>query len=177
MLWINKKKPAGWSVYMVADLLQSLSDLPVELRRLLKKTDFSDKVLMRLFPRAYENDSPAEEEYQRLLREDFVRQKLEGIDCFEKSIARRSEVKTDLGFSIARMDLAEEELAMWLGFFHDLRLLIATRLDITDENWSGENWEEVADSSNPEAKQHLLLHHLSYFEEMIVQALRESEQL
>ena len=73
---------------------------------------------------------------------------------------------------MVQMELAEEDLALWLGFFHDMRLLIGTKLDITDESW-----EKEIDPRDPDTAEIELLHRLAYLEEAVIQALREAERL
>lgn len=172
MISIQKKKGGGWTVWMAADFVPLIAGLPGELRKLLENPDFSDQAVARLFPLAYLDDPQAEQEYQRLLRDDFLKRKREAIEAFEKTLAGRKEIETPLGFTVARLELAEEDLALWLGFFHDMRLVIATRLDISDESWEVED-----DPDDPHAQEYLLLHRLGYCEEMMVKALREAEGL
>lgn len=170
-------------MWLVAGEVTELLRLPARLREVLEKPDFSSKVMERLFPRAFSEDPEAEADYQGLLRHDLLRQKLEGVAAFEKSLGSRKEFKLppdllarlELGeedFHLVQLDLADEDLSFWLGFFHDLRLLIGTKLDVTDESW-----EEEIDPRDPEAAEIGLLHRLAYFEETIVQALREAERL
>ena len=90
-MWIRKKKGGGWKVWLVAGEVSELMGLPARLREALGTPDFSSKVVERLFPHAFTDDPEAEEEYQRLLRKDLLRQKLEGVEAFEKSFQSRKE--------------------------------------------------------------------------------------
>ncbi len=171
MIWITRRKPAGWSVWFPPGGVADLEELPRELRAVLEKPDFSDAVVARLFPQAYRDDAEKEAEYQRLLRDDLLRRKLEGVEAFERTLRGRKEKKM-LGLALTRVDLTEEDLALWLGFLHDMRLVIGTRLDITDETW-----EKGVDPADPHAGELLLLHRLAFIEEAILEALRESEKL
>ena len=53
-----------------------------------------------------------------------------------------------------------------------MRLTIGTALDITDESW-----ESGLDPNDPNFDEILLLNQLSYFEEALIQAIREAEEL
>lgn len=183
MIWIAKNPEGGWRAWILAAEMDYLLHLPARLREVLGKPDFTSKVLERLFPRAFPDDPQAEADYQALLRDDLLRQKLENVEAFEKCLASRKEFKLppavmaqlELGGEEAKLvqvDLAEEDLSRWLSTFHDLRLLIGTKLDVTDESW-----EKEIDPRDPEAHELQLLHRLAYFEEMIIEALREAERL
>ncbi len=171
MIWISKKKDGGWTVWFPAGEVTDLARLPGELRKVLESPDFSSQVIARLFPQAYRDDPEREAEYQRLLRDDLLRRKLEGVESFERTLAGRKETKKLFGFSLVQVELADEDLTLWLGFLHDMRLVIGTRLDITDESW-----ERKIDPRDPHAEEFLLLHRLAYIEETIIQALRKSEK-
>jgi len=171
MIWISKKKGGGWTIWFAAGEISELEKLPDELRKVLTNPDFSRSVIARLFPQAYRHDPEREAEFQRLLRNDLLQRKLEGVEAFEKTLAARRETKKLLGFSLVQVDLAAEDLTLWMGFFHDMRLVIGTRLDITDQSW-----EKGVDPRNPRAEEFNLLHKLAYIEETIIQALRKSEK-
>jgi hypothetical protein len=171
MIWITRRKPAGWTVWFPPGGIADLVKLPGEMRRILEKRDFADKVTARLFPQAYRDDPEAEAEYQRLLRDDLLGRKLEAVDAFERTLRARKE-KSLFGLGLVRVDLGDEDLTLWLGFLHDMRLVVGTRLDITDETW-----ERGVDPEDPNADELLLLHRLAFIEEAIIGALRETEKL
>jgi hypothetical protein len=151
MILLRKRKDGGWTAILPPGSAEVLEKLPCRLRAVLEKPDFGDKVIARLFPQAYRDDPEAEAEYQRLLRRE-----------------KKGLLGTRIG-RYAEVDLSGEDLTLWLGFLHDMRLLIGTRLDITDESWE----REVP--SGPEAEEHLLLHLLAYMEEAILEGLRKAD--
>jgi hypothetical protein len=174
MIFLRRRKGGGWTAVLPPGSLELLEGLPRRLREVLEKPDFGDAVVARLFPQAYRHDPEAEAEFQRLLRDDLLRRKLDGIEAFERTLGGRRERNALFGLRIGRfaeVDLTDEDLALWLGFLHDMRLLIGTRLDITDESWE----KEIP--RGPEAEEHLLLHALAYMEEKILEALRKAEGL
>jgi uncharacterized protein DUF2017 len=171
MIWISRKKDGGWAVWFASSEISDLEKLPGQLRGVLANPDFSSKVIARLFPQAYRDDPEREAEFQRLLRDDLLQRKLEGVAAFERTLANRKETRKLLGFSLVQVDLTGEELTLWMGFFHDMRLLIGTRLDITDESW-----QQEIDPRDPRAGEFNLLHKLAYIEETVIQALRKAEK-
>jgi hypothetical protein len=172
MIWISKRKKGGWTLWFPAGEVTDLVKLPGELRKILQKPDFSDRLVARLFPPAYQDDPDAEAEYQHLLREDLLQRKLEGIEAFDRTLRKRRENRLPFGLSMVEVDLTDGDLTLWLGFLHDMRLVIGTKLDITDESW-----EEEIDPGDPDAGEYQMLHRLAYLEEAILQALRKAENL
>ncbi len=172
MIWISKKKKGGWTLRFPAGEVTDLESLPGKLRQILQKPDFGDKVVARLFPQAFPNNEQAEAEYQELLREDLLQRKLEGIEAVEKTLKKRRKGKSLSFVPMVQVDLTDEDLTLWLGFLHDMRLVIGTRLDITDESWG-----EDVDLDHPQAEELLMLHRLAYLEEVIIQALRKAENI
>jgi hypothetical protein len=94
-------------------LLESL--LP-NLRQLVEGGDPSTR---RLFPMAYPDDPQKEREYQELMRSDLVASRLAAIEVVEKTIHDET------------MDVAG--LERWMETINSLRLVIGTRLDVTEE--------------------------------------------
>jgi hypothetical protein len=171
MFWMIRRKGGGWTALFPPGGAEDLVGLPGRLRAVLEKPDFGDKVVARLFPQAFRDDPEAEAEYQGLLREDLLRRKIEGVEAFARTMDHRRERKVLFGVRLIEVALTDEELTLWLGFLHDMRLLIGTRLDITDEGWQ----EDVP--AGPEGEEYRLLHRLAYMEEAILEALREAERL
>ena len=128
------------------DLLRSL---PGQLRDLLS-TD--DPALERLYPPAYVDDPERNDEYQRLVRGDLTERRMTSIDVMESTIDAT--------------DLDEEQLVAWMGAINDLRLVLGTRLDVSEEPL-----EEQVDEHDPRAPAFALYGYLSHLQETVVQAL------
>jgi hypothetical protein len=171
VFWLTPRRGGGWTALFPPGGVTDLLDLPARLRGVLEKPDFSDAVVARLFPPAYRDDPRANDEYQGLLRDDLRRRKLEGVEAFERTLGARRERKAVFGVKLTEVELTDEDLTLWLGFLHDMRLLIGTRLDLTDDGWQDDM------PPGPEGDEHRLLHRLAYIEESIVEALRDSEKL
>lgn len=171
MIRMTKMEEGGWTAWIATGDTLSLEKLPDRLRSVLESTDLSDRVVSRLFPQAYQDDPEAESEYQHLLRKDLIKRKQDAIETFEKTLRASHKVDTEVG-PILIVQLSDEDLAMWLGFLHDMRILLGTHLDIEDDDWHGNFSPE---DSN--ADEWILLEWLSYLEEHILDALRQSEGL
>ena len=110
------------------DLLRRL--LP-QLRALLSGEDPGDGRTRRLYPPAYTDDAEADAEYQRLMREDLVVSRLAALEAVEASVEAT--------------ELDEQQLLAWLGSVNNLRLVLGTLLDVSEELDLGELPEETPD--------------------------------
>jgi hypothetical protein len=168
---MTRTAEGGWTAWIATSDSFSLEKLPDQLRPILEAPDFSDAVVSRLFPRAYTTDPDAEEEYQRLLRQDLVRQKLNALQAFERTVESAKKIDTQIG-TVLVIKLSDEDLALWLGFLHDMRTVLGTCLDISDDDW-----HQSFSPEDPNAMEWVTLEWLSYLEENILDALRQSEGL
>lgn len=127
-----------------------LRDLPAELRRLLEVNP-EDPSARRLFPPAYEGDQDAEQEYRRLMRDELLAGRREALRVLEETADRER--------------LTREELDAWLGALNDLRLVLGTRLGVTEELY-----EEALDPEDPQARETALYVYLTWLQEQLVEA-------
>ena len=125
MLPIRKRKGGGFTLQIEPLEAEVLLELPARLRSLLESPDFTNRVVRRLFPPTYA-DPQLEAENRRLVGDDLIRRKLEGLSVFEKSLERRK-----MG-PVVEVTIEEEQFDFWLAFVNDMRILIATELDIRD---------------------------------------------
>jgi Domain of unknown function (DUF2017) len=126
-----------------------LRSIPDELRALLQ-TD--DPALRRLHPPAYPDDPGREAEYRGLVRDELTRQRLQALAVLEETVDRD------------RLD--EDQLLAWLGALNDLRLVLGTRLDVTEEMY-----EEGMPESDPRFSSFAVYQYLGWLEEQVVEAL------
>ena len=126
-----------------------LRSLPRQLRELL---DTDDPALRRLFPPAYEDDPDRQAEYEGLVSPELTRDRLDALAIVERTVDASR--------------LTEEEITAWLGALNDLRLVLGTRLDVTEELY-----EEGLPEGDPRYPAFALFAYLGWLEEQIVEAL------
>jgi len=131
----------------------ALRNLCDELRDLLvAENPASDAAVARLFPPAYPEDPLRNLDYER--------------GAGNELLARRLEVLETVSATIDARDLAEEQLLAWLGAINDARLVLGTRLDVSEETTE----REFADDESARATYRLYLY-LSWLEGQIVDVL------
>ena len=136
-------------------------DLPEEERALLRQVaaeltallgdDMPDPSLRRLFPPAYEDES-REREYRELTRANLLSGRERALEVLAETADR------DL--------LTEEEADAWLRALNDLRLVLGTRLDVTEDL----DWDAVG-PDHAHAQELALYAYLSWLQEQLVEAL------
>ncbi|MCZ4498038.1 MAG: hypothetical protein JWQ74_591 [Marmoricola sp.] len=171
-----------------ADLLRSLASQLIELLRseeaapeegqdpLEALLDFSgptlapeDPVLARLFPTAYPDDDDAAAEFRRYTEIDLRNGKAAGasaiIDALEEAgLADQPEDGTFID-----VELPAAAAITWMRSFTDMRLAIATRLGITDDDQ--ERWYDLPEES-PESQVHDIYEWIGFLQETLVNAAR-----
>jgi len=171
-----------------ADLLRSLASQLVELLRneaavprastdpLEDLLDFSgptsepdDPVLARLFPTAYPQDEEAASEFRRFtegsLRDGKAAGAIAIIDGLEE--AGLPPELTEDGLMIdVELDPAQAET--WMRSFTDLRLALATRLEV--EEGDEAYWHSLSDD-DPRAQAHDIYEWVGYLQETLVESL------
>jgi hypothetical protein len=170
-----------------ADLLRSLAGQLIELLRnesaapepmdpLEALLDFSgptlapeDPVLQRLFPTAYPEDDEAAAEFRRYTETDLRNGKAAGaaaiIDTLEE--AGLSDQPEDGMFIDVELDAALT--LTWMRSFTDMRLAIATRLGIEDEDQ--EYWYSLPDD-DPASQVYEIYEWVGVLQETLVHAAR-----
>ena len=152
MAWFRSRRVRRRGERFIIELPETerevLGTLPRQMRDLLA-TD--DPALERLFPPAYAADPEANAEYRGLMHDDLLAGRRSSLDVLEATIGET--------------EVSEEALVGWMGAINDIRLVLGTRLDVTDD---GPN--EVADD-DPRAPAMALYHYLSMLLEEIIDAL------
>lgn len=130
-----------------------LRSLPAQLRQLMTRQEArANPDLRRLFPTAYPDDPAKAAEYDAMVRDDLVAERLAAIDVMERTIDSDR--------------LSEEELLAWLSSINDLRLVLGTRLDVAEDLS-----ELDVPPDDPRAESLALYAYLSILEEDAVAAL------
>ena len=173
-----------------ADLLRSLAGQLVELLRneaavprddldpFEAMMDFSgptqapeDPVLARLFPTAYPSDEEAAAEFRRFtegaLRDGKAAAAVAIIDGLEEA-GLPPELTEDGLMVDVELDAATAEI--WMRSFTDLRLALATRLEV--EEGDEAYWHSLPDD-DPRAQAHDIYEWVGYLQETLVQALSD----
>jgi len=102
------------------DLLEHL--LP-QLRELLMATSpvgDIDPAAKRLFPTAYNEDPENDVTYQELMRDQLLAARLDALDVLEATTR------------VERLD--EDQLDSWMNCINQMRLVLGTRLDVSEED-------------------------------------------
>ena len=126
-------------------LLRNVSE---EVRELLASDEPS---LRRLFPPAYLDDDEKEAEYQSLMREDLLASHQASLDTLEKTADAT--------------ELDEGELTAWMSALNQVRLVLGTSLDVTEDT------DFALDPEDPLAFSYAVYGFLGYLQEEIVTAL------
>lgn len=172
-----------------ADLLRNLASQLVELLRnelaapvdadpLEAMLDFTgpttapeDPVLARLFPSAYTDDEEAAAEFRRFtesaLRDGKARSACAIIDTLEES---GLPVELDDDSLMIDVELGVADAQIWLRSFSDIRLALATRLEVTEGDEA--YWASVPDE-DPRAQAHDIYEWVGFLQETLVQTLIE----
>jgi hypothetical protein len=116
MARIRRTRRGDFQLRLTPEERTLLRSLPGQLRDLLSS---DDPALERLFPPAYPDDPLRNEEYAEMVRGDLLAGRLAAADVMEATI------------DAERLD--EEQLTAWLSAVNDLRLVLGSRLEVTEE--------------------------------------------
>lgn len=100
----------GWQQSMVANLVDQLRDLLL---------DGSSPLLRRLFPSAYPDDADADAAYADLVGDQLLAAKLDALDTVEATLGGG--------------EFTEDQLIGWMQAVNSLRLVLGTRLDVSED--------------------------------------------
>lgn len=100
----------GWQQSMLTNLVDQLRDLLL---------DGSSPLLRRLFPTAYPSDAEADAAYADLVGDQLLAAKLDALDTVEGTIEGG--------------EFTEEQLIGWMQAVNSLRLVLGTRLDVSED--------------------------------------------
>jgi hypothetical protein len=127
-------------------LLRSLYD---DLADLLADPD--DPAVRRLFPPAHD-DPESEQQYRELVRDQLVAGRAEALDVVRATLSEKV--------------LTAEEADAWLRGLNDLRLVLGTRLDVSEET----DFELELDSGE-RGRELAVYGYLTWLQEQFVEAL------
>lgn len=109
--------------------------------------------LRRLFPPAHARDREAEAEYRDLIGSELLESHQEALRVMAATLDQ------------ARLD--EEQMTAWLTGLNELRLVLGTRLDVTED-------QTPLERADPSAPAMALYGYLTWLQQQAVEALSES---
>jgi len=148
---VSRERGGGFRLRLPPEEREIVRSLPGQLQELLDgQLDAPDA--RRLFPPAYEQDPELQEEYRRLTLDDLAQRRREALRTVQETVDADH--------------LTEEQLAAWLGVVNDLRLVLGTRLEVTEDDYG-----RVPPEDDPRFAPFALFSYLGLLEEQIVEAL------
>lgn len=130
---------------------EMLKNLAAQLRDMLS-LGTNDPSLRRLFPTAYHEDAERDREYQQLVRDELLDRRLAALATVEETTALK--------------EVTEEQLSHWLTVLNDLRLVLGTSLDVSEDTNGAEG-----DDDNPDITAHSIYDYLGFLLTEVVDAL------
>jgi hypothetical protein len=134
-------------------------------------TEPEDPVLARLFPSAYREDDEAAADFRRFtessLRDGKAAAAGTVIDCLEEAGLPPELVEDGL---VIDVELDEPTAEAWLRSFTDIRLALATRLEV--EEGDEAYWASLPDD-DPRGQAHDIYDWVGYLQETLVEALSD----
>ena len=135
-----------------------LRSLPGQLIELLQAGaagggDAAEPDLRRLFPPAYAEDREADAEYRSLTGSELLESHQEALRVMAATLDQTS--------------LDDEQMAAWLTGLNELRLVLGTRLDVSED-------QGPVDPADPKAPAMALYGYLTWLQQQAVEALSEA---
>ncbi|CAN5651014.1 hypothetical protein BH20ACT2_BH20ACT2_02940 [soil metagenome] len=148
---VKRQRDGRFKLSLGAEERRLLGELAPQLEELLGGDDPS---LRRLSPPAYLDDAEADAEFRSLLGDDLL-------------IARRAQLQVLAETADADV-LDEEQLLAWMGAVNALRLVLGTRLDVSEDG------DAAIDPDDPNAPALALYGYLGWLLEHLVGAAADS---
>jgi hypothetical protein len=151
---VRRTRHGDFEVRLPPEERQLLVTLVGALRTALDGDDVrAEPTLRRLFPPAYAHpaEEEAEAEYQALVHEELLASRRAALEVLETTASRER--------------LEEPELLSWMTALNQLRLVLGTRLDVSEDD------EPPPDPDDPAAALHEIYHYLGVLLEAVIDAL------
>ena len=147
---LTRGRDGRWTLHLGADERQLLAALAGELESMID-ADPDDPSLRRLHPTAYIDDEEREAGWQLLIGEEL-------------RTTRRAQLEA-VRATAERTDLDEDEVQAWMQALNALRLVLGTRLDVSEDD------EGSVRPDDPNAAAYALYEFLGYMLERTVHSL------
>jgi hypothetical protein len=115
---IERTPEGDFRVHLSREERRLVREVHAELQSLLDD-HADDPSLRRLFPPAYDDDPEGEVEYQLLMGDELLAGRRKALSVLAKTLDNDR--------------LRADELDTWLGALNDLRLMLGTRIDATED--------------------------------------------
>ncbi len=151
---IRRVAPSRFAVRLSDQERDAVRRFVGQLRQLLtSESPSSDPGLARLFPPALpEDDVLGNLEWEQQHGNELLLGKLEALDVVDRTLDRQ--------------ELTEDELLAWLGSLNSIRLVVGTRLGVTEEST-----ERDFEGDGETAQMFALYGYLTWLEGWVIQAL------
>ena len=154
---VKRSRRGGFELKIPPQERQLLRSLGPELRELLVHQAATaqpgeDPALDRLFPVAYPTDDDRQTEYRLLVHDELLSSHLAALAVLEETA------------DAERLD--EDQLLAWMRALNEVRLVLGTRLDVTEE---GD--ERPVDRNDPRAGAFAVYDYLTYLQGEVIEAL------
>ena len=147
---VSRRRDGTYTVKLPDAERELLVGLVAQLRELLVADDAPG--LQRLFPPAYANDEEREREYRALVHDELLEKRLAALDIVETT-AQQTQLDAD-------------QLTAWMGAVNDVRLVLGTILDVS------EDMDDI-DANDPRAGSFAVYGYLTHLLAQIVNALAD----
>jgi hypothetical protein len=154
---IKRTRRGTYELALPAAEREVLTSLVPQVRALLTSDGGAGEIsdaTRRLYPTAYAQDVEADAEYQRLMHDELVAMRLSKLDQFADTIDSS--------------EIDEAHLVAWMGVVNDIRLVLGTRLDVSEDM----DESSFADD-DPSTPAFALYAYLGWLLEQIVDALSD----
>lgn len=145
---VRRARDGSFDVRLPAGERQVLADVLPQLRAALHGDASADPAFRRLFPVAYAQDPEHEAEYRDLVGDELLAKRLANVDTVIATLEADR--------------VSEEELFAWMGAVNDLRLVLGTRLDVSEET------DLDVGTEHPDAAAYALYAYLGWLLELLV---------
>jgi hypothetical protein len=149
---IARRRGGGYRLRLTPPERELLSALPGQLIELLGTDDPS---LRRLAPPAYDDDASASSDYAAMVHGDLLDGRRQALATLARTATSDS--------------LTEDELGSWLTATNDLRLVLGTRLGVTEDTQG-----LMPSDDDPHAPEWVAYNYLSWLQEEVVAALSDA---
>lgn len=153
---VKRLRRGGFELRIPADERELLRSLGPQLRVVLTHPptpgEEPDAAVERLFPVAYPDDEDRQTEYRLLVHDELLSSHLGALAVLEETA------------DADRLD--EDQLAAWMRAVNDVRLVLGTRLEVTED---GD--ERPLDPSDPRTPAFAVYDYLTYLQGEIIEAL------